>query len=142
MVAQGSIFSPILVASIVFTSKKLVAYPHYTQASKFAPTVFVVKTDNASSCLSQSSRHWILDFGASNHLSGNKDIFSSLTFTSPLPMVILANVSQTIAKGIGLTCPLPSLPLTFVLYDPDSPFNLISFSKLTCDLNYLITFSK
>ena len=56
-------------------------------------------------------------------------------------MVTLANGSQTIAKGIGSTCPLPSQPLASILYVPDSPFNLISISKLTRDLNYLITFS-
>ena len=66
--------------------------------------------------------------------------FSSLTFTSPLLMVTLANGSQTITKGISSACPLPSLPLTFVLYVPDSPFNLISISTLTRDLNCLITF--
>ena len=43
-------------------------------------------------------------------------------------------------KGIGLACPLPSVPLTYVLYVLDCPFNLISISKLTRDLNYLITF--
>ena len=56
-------------------------------------------------------------------------------------MVTLANGSQTIAKGINLACPLPSLPLTFVLYVLDSPFNFIFNSKLTRDLNCLITFS-
>ena len=56
-------------------------------------------------------------------------------------MVTLANGSQTIAKGIGSTSPLPSLPLTSILFVPDSPFNLISISKLTRDLNCLITFS-
>ena len=56
-------------------------------------------------------------------------------------MVTLANGSQTIAKGIDSACPLPSIPLTSVLYIPDSPFNLISISKLTRDLNCLITFS-
>ena len=56
-------------------------------------------------------------------------------------MVILANGSQTIAKGIGSTCPLPSLPLKYVLHVPDSPFNLISISKLTHDLNFSVTFS-
>ena len=76
-----------------------------------------------------------------NHLSDNKDIFSPLTFTSPLPMVTLANRSQTIAKGIDSACPLLSLPLTSLLYVPDSPFNLISINKLTRDLNCLITFS-
>ena len=116
MAAQGSIFFPILAASSVFTLKKLVAYPHCTQASKFALVAFVAQTSNASTCLSHSFGPWIIDSGAFNHFSDNKDIFSSLTFTSPLPMVTLANGSQTITKGIGSACPLPSLPLTFVLY--------------------------
>ena len=56
-------------------------------------------------------------------------------------MVTLANGSQTIAKGIGSACPLPSFTVTFVLYVLDSPFNPISINKLTRDLNCLITFS-
>ena len=60
---------------------------------------------------------------------------------SPLPTITLANGSQTIAKGIGSVCPLPSLPLTFVLYVPDFPFNLISISKLTRDLHCVFIFS-
>ena len=56
-------------------------------------------------------------------------------------MVTLVNGSQTIAKGIGSACHLPSLPLTYVLYVPDFPFNLITISKLTHDLNCFITFS-
>ena len=39
------------------------------------------------------------------------------------------------AKGIGLSHPLPSPPLTSVLYPPKCPFNLISISKITCTLN-------
>ena len=68
-------------------------------------------------------------------------MFSFLTFTSPLPMVTLTNGSQTIAKGIGSACPRPSLPRTSGLCVPESPFNLIFISKLTRDLNCLITFS-
>ncbi|RVW16747.1 Retrovirus-related Pol polyprotein from transposon RE2 [Vitis vinifera] len=81
------------------------------------------------------------DSGASDHLSGNKDLFSSITTTSTLPTVTLANGSQTVAKGIGLALPLPSLPLTSVLYTPECPFNLISISKITRTLNCSITFS-
>ncbi|RVW31092.1 hypothetical protein CK203_093151 [Vitis vinifera] len=58
-----------------------------------------------------------------------------------LPTVTLANGSQTVAKGIGLALPLPSLPLTSVLYTPECPFNLISISKITRTLNCSITFS-
>nr|CAN78715.1 hypothetical protein VITISV_030863 [Vitis vinifera] len=87
-----------------------------------------------SSSASQTSQASIAsvaqpDFGASDHLSGNKDLFSSITTTSALPTVTLANGSQTVAKGIGLALPLPSLPLTSVLYTPECPFNLISISK-------------
>ena len=110
-------------------------------AAKSTSIAFVAQTGNASSYLPHFLGPWILDFGASNHLFGNKDIFSSLTITSPLPMITLANGTQTMAKGIGSACPLPSLPLTFVLYVPDSPFNLISISKLIHDLNCSITFS-
>ena len=45
------------------------------------------------------------------------------------------------AKGIGLAHPLPSLPLTFVLYTPECPFNLTSISKITHTLNCSIIFS-
>ena len=67
--------------------------------------------------------------------------FFLLTFPSPLPTVTLANGSQTIAKGIGSACPLPSLSLTSILYVPGFPFNLISISKLTRDLHCVLTFS-
>ena len=75
------------------------------------------------------------------HLSGNKDLFSSITTTSDLPTVTLANGSQTMAKGFGLAQPFPSLPLHYVLYAPECAFNLISISKITRTLNYSITFS-
>ena len=84
---------------------------------------------------------WILDSGASDHLSGNKDLFSSLTITSPLPMITLANGSQRMAKGVGSACTLRSVPLTYVIYVLNCPFNSISISKLTRNLNCLITFS-
>ncbi|RVW26224.1 hypothetical protein CK203_112164 [Vitis vinifera] len=37
--------------------------------------------------------------GASDHIFGNKDLFSSITTTSALPTVTLFNGSQTMAKG-------------------------------------------
>ncbi|RVW76715.1 hypothetical protein CK203_047594 [Vitis vinifera] len=103
----------------------------------------IAQPGNASACLTHTSSlgPWILDSGASDHLSGNKDLFSSITTTSDLPTVTLANGSQTVAKGIGLALPLPSLPLTSVLYTPECPFNLISISKITRTINCSITFS-
>ncbi|RVW98206.1 Retrovirus-related Pol polyprotein from transposon RE1 [Vitis vinifera] len=54
-----------------------------------------------SSSASQTSQASIASIAqpASDHLSGNKDLFSSITTTSDLPTVTLANGSQTVAKG-------------------------------------------
>ena len=112
-----------------------------TQAAKSSSIASIAQTGNASACLTHSSTSWILDIGVSDHIFGNKDLFSSLTFLSPLPTITLANGSQTIAKGIDSACPLPSLPLTSIIYVPDFPFNLISISKLTRDLHCVLTFS-
>ncbi|KAJ9698075.1 hypothetical protein PVL29_007267 [Vitis rotundifolia] len=115
----------------------------YDQATKSASVASVAQTGNSSACLSHTSSlgPWILDSSASDHISGNKDLFSSITTTSALPTVTLANGSQTVAKGIGLAHPLPSLPLTSVLYTPECSFNLISINKITRTLNCSITFS-
>ncbi|RVW93803.1 Retrovirus-related Pol polyprotein from transposon TNT 1-94 [Vitis vinifera] len=70
----------------------------------------VAQPGNVSACLTHTSSlgSWILDSGASDHLSGNKDLFSSITTTSDLPTVTLANGSQTVAKGpeYGFAFPL------------------------------------
>ncbi|WJZ94583.1 hypothetical protein VitviT2T_013425 [Vitis vinifera] len=124
---------------ISLTSSEYDDYLRY-QATKSAS---VAQTGNASACLTHTSSFgpWILDFGTSDHISVNKDLFSSITTTSALPTVTLANGSQTMAKGFGFAHPLPSLPLHSVLYAPECPFNLISIRKITRTLNCSITFS-
>ena len=113
------------------------------QAGKSASVAFVAQTGNVSVCLTHtfSLGPLILDSGASDHISGNKDLFSSLTTTLTLPTITLANGSQIVVKGIGLAHPLPSLPLTSVLYTHECPFNLISISKITRTLYCYIIFS-
>ncbi|KAJ9680064.1 hypothetical protein PVL29_019369 [Vitis rotundifolia] len=129
-------------AHVAQSSDSPLPQPPSSSASQ-ASVAFVAQPGNASACLTHTSSlgPWILDSGASDHLSGNKDLFSSITTTSALPTVTLANGSQTVAKGIGFALPLPSLPLTSVLYTTECPFNLISISKITRTLNCSITFS-
>ncbi|KAJ9675922.1 hypothetical protein PVL29_024745 [Vitis rotundifolia] len=127
---------------IFLTDSEYDDYLRY-QATKSASVAFVAQTGNASACLTHTSSlgPWILDYGTSDHISGNKDLFSSITTTFALPTVTLANGSQTMAKGFGFAHPLPSLPLHSVLYALECPFNLISISKITRTLNCSITFS-
>ena len=126
---------------VTLTPGKYEEFLRLTHASKSTSIASVAQTGNISTYLTHSLGPWILDSSAFDHLSGNKDLFSSLTITSPLPMITLANWTKTKAKGIGSTRPLPSLPLVYVLSVLDSPFNLISINKLSHDLNYSITFS-
>ena len=65
------------------------------QVAKSAYVAFVAQTGNASACLTRTSSlgPWILDFGASDHIYGNKDLFSSITTTFALPTITLANGS-------------------------------------------------
>ena len=126
---------------VILTPGKYEEYLRLTQVTKSSFIASIAQTSNISTCFTHSFAPSILDIKASDHISDSKDFFSSLTFPSPLPTITLANGSQTIAKGIGSACPLPSLPLTSVLYVPDFPFNLISISKLTHDLHCVLTFS-
>ena len=90
MVVKGRSSTP---SGIILTPNEYKEYLHLTQATKSASLSSITHTSNASACLSHSTGPWILDSGASDHLSNIKDIFSSLTFTSPLPMVTLVNGS-------------------------------------------------
>lgn len=69
---------------------------------------------------------WVLDSGASRHLSGNLNMFSTFHMSHSLPSVILADGSKALAKIVGNAQPLPCVPLTSVLYVPYYPFNLVS----------------
>ncbi|RVX00201.1 hypothetical protein CK203_026668 [Vitis vinifera] len=75
--------------------------PSNSSAATSASVTSVAQTGNVSVCFTQSPSlgPWILDSGASDHISGNKHLFSSIITTSALPTITLANGSQTMAKG-------------------------------------------
>ena len=77
---------------ISFTDSEYDDYLCY-QATKSASIASVAQTGNPYACLTHTSflGPWILDSGASDHISDNKDFFSSITTTSALPTITLAN---------------------------------------------------
>ncbi|XP_058772610.1 uncharacterized protein LOC131646641 [Vicia villosa] len=85
-------------------------------------TTSVAHIGNTSVCLSQSSPLglWVLDSGASDHVTGNKGFFSSISTSGFLPSINAANGSQTQSQGIGTVQILPSLSIASVLYDRSS----------------------
>ncbi|XP_072058027.1 uncharacterized protein [Arachis hypogaea] len=87
------------------------------QASKQAstPVASVAHFSNSVACFSHSSSlgPWVLNSGASDHISGTSSILSKLEHPAFLPSITLADGSKIGAKGIGQATPLPTLPLKY-----------------------------
>jgi hypothetical protein len=58
-------------------------------------------------------------------------LLSPLITSSYLPSIVSTNGSETQSQGIGTNQIISSLLITFVLYVPENPFNLIFISLLT-----------
>lgn len=74
-----------------------------------------------------SSASWIIDSGATHHVSHDKDLFESLS--DSLNRSVTLPIGQNInIKGIGQIRLNEYLRLTNVLYIPDFRLNLLSIS--------------
>jgi len=91
---------------------------------------------------SNSLGSWVLDSGVIDHITGNKSFFSSLSTSSHLPSITMANGSKVSSHGIGTIHLFPSLPIDNVLYILGSPFNLLFVSRLTRSLDCVVSFTK
>jgi len=85
---------------------------------------------------------WVLDSDATDNITGNKSLFSSLSTTGYLPSVTMANGYRVPSHSAGTINLFPSLSIDNVLYVSGSPFNLLSISRLTCSLDCVISFTK
>ena len=115
----------------------------YEERHASNPTASVVHTGNfAGVTNSTPPSSWVLDSGATDHITGNKSLFSTLSTSGHLPSITVADGSQTQSRGVGVVHPLPSLSIDNALYVPGSPFNLLSISRLTRSLKCVISFTE
>lgn len=83
---------------------------------------------------------WILDTGATNHISFNLSAFTSYHNIVPIS-ITLPNGSQLSASISGSVKLTPSLTLHNVLYIPSLNVNLISVAKLSQSNNCFVQFT-
>uniref|UniRef100_A0A1S8ADA3 Uncharacterized protein n=1 Tax=Citrus limon TaxID=2708 RepID=A0A1S8ADA3_CITLI len=83
---------------------------------------------------------WILDSGATDHMTGNSQLFSSYIPCAGNQKVKIANGSLATVAGKGTITISPSLVLKNVLHVPHLSYNLLSISKLTFDHNCQVIF--
>jgi hypothetical protein len=88
------------------------------------------------------SSSWVLDSGATDHITSNESLFSTLSTSGHLPSVTMANGSWTQSRGVGVVHPLPSISVDNALYSPRSPFNMLSINRLTRSLKCVISFTE
>lgn len=94
----------------------------------------------------KSDNSWIIDSGATDHMSGCRDWFDSLT-ESPTKEVCVANGKPLAVNGKGnvlftvnFNKKLLNITLKDVMFVPDLTVNLISVSNLT-EKNFKLTFT-
>ena len=121
--------------SAVEYAKLITRYQEYLALSSPVPTA----TGNNVTGLFSSSSKWIIDSGATDHMTGNHHLFSSYTPYANPSSITIANGSNSCVIGSGSVHPTPSIHLPSVLNVSDLAFNLLSPSKLTKQLNCSIS---
>jgi len=115
----------------------------YKDQQSSSSTMSFAHTGTSFAGLTESSSlsPWVLDSGVTDHIIDNKSLFSTLSFHNPLPSITLVDDSRVSSHGVGIVDLFPSLTIDNVLYLPRSPFNLLSISRLTGSLDYVVSFT-
>jgi len=82
--------------------------------------VSIAHTSTSFAGITQSSSpgHWVFYSRATNYITGNKYLFSSLSVPNPLPFVTLVYGSRVSSQGFGIVKLFPSLTIENVLHVP------------------------
>ena len=115
-------------------------YAHKSLKSASTPSTMLVWSGKPNTCLISSSSKWVIDFGATYHMTGNFSLFTTFQLYPSTFTVTLVNGSTSCVLGSGTIHPTSLITLTSVMIFPQFSFNLIYVSKLTCTLNCNILF--
>ena len=109
--------------------------------SPSTPITAIVESGNPIKCLvSSSSSEWVIDFRATDHITGNSSLFSTFQSHPSTSFITLTDGSEPCVLRSNTIFPTPSLPLSSVLNLRNFSFNLISVSKLTRTRKCYISF--
>ena len=114
-------------------------YEAWKQSQASTSTANLVSTSDTHAFLACRSS-WVIDSGASAHMTRIPSTLSSLTPTTTYPPLSITDGRSCSVKGYGSTKPTPSLTLHNVLYVAGFPTNLLSISTITGTLNCIAIF--
>ncbi|XP_026416542.1 uncharacterized protein LOC113311978 [Papaver somniferum] len=111
---------------------------HTLTDAQWEAIVNIFNSSNKKSSKENLSSKWILDTGASRHMTGSKE-FLCKTYKISFSSVKLPNGTYTIAPCEGTAVFGDNMRLYRVLYVPDLHCNLISLACLIKDLKCIVT---
>lgn len=86
------------------------------------------------------SKQWVIDSGASAHMTGNVGMIRNYVSVDLVFDIIIANSGSLTVRGCE-SARLSSRPsLNSVLHTPENPFSLLSISQITRDMHFSVTF--
>lgn len=95
----------------------------------------------ALSGISEMTEPWVIDSGATDHMTGCASIFSSYKPSPGNLKIKIADGSLATVAGTGIINISPQISLIDALHVPKLSCNLLSVSKITKDLNCTAQFS-
>lgn len=101
-----------------------------------------INFDNPSyKCFSAKADLWILDSGASHHMTFNKSHLQNIVIL-PYPLLVkLPNGYKVKVSEVGSVFLTPEIILYKVLFIPSFKFNPVPISSLAVHLKYIASFS-
>uniref|UniRef100_A0A2N9FV09 Integrase catalytic domain-containing protein n=1 Tax=Fagus sylvatica TaxID=28930 RepID=A0A2N9FV09_FAGSY len=127
-------------SSSLLVDQVLISKTEYDSLLQRANASSFLLIASGNTCLhSSSTPSWVIDSGASDHMTGNSSLLSHTSSPCSPSFVTVANGTKTPIQGKG-TVTTSDLTLSDVLYLPEFPFNLLSVHKLTLALNCSVAF--
>ena len=118
-------------------------YVHHQKSLQSASTSIstLIESGKTNTCFISSSFTWVIDSRATDHMTGNSNLFTMFQSHPSTSTITLADGSTSYVLGSRAIHPTPLITLTSILSLPQFSFNLIYVSKLTRTLNCIISVS-
>lgn len=112
-----------------------------SRATSTSSVVFAGTPASAFSASESIPGHpWIIDSGASHHMTGMSSLFSTYRVCSSRDKVRIVDGSLSSVVGTGDISHTSSMSLSSIFHVPNFKYNLVSLSHLTKSMNCSITF--
>nr|ABA93908.1 retrotransposon protein, putative, unclassified [Oryza sativa Japonica Group] len=99
------------------------------------------RSDRPPALVARYENMWIVDFGCSRHMTGDKNLFSSLKRASKTESIIFGDASTSAVLATGLVKLNENFQLKNVALVEDLKYNLLSVSQIV-DENFEVHFKK